>query len=52
MNAFEKSRLPDPVTYFEGQGLKLLGRGGWRTTKCLFHGGSDSMRVPFVPFSR
>lgn len=45
MKAFDKSGLPDPVTYFEGQGLKLVGRGDWRTTKCLFHGGSDSMRV-------
>lgn len=26
-------------------GLKLKGRGKWRTTACSFHGGSDSMRV-------
>ena len=42
---FSKSLLPDPVTYFEVQGLSLEGRGEWRTTKCLFHGGSDSMRI-------
>ena len=23
----------------------LIGRGKWRTTRCDFHGGSDSMRV-------
>lgn len=45
MKAFDQSRLPNPMAYFEDQGLKLLGRGGWRTTKCPFHGGSDSMRV-------
>ncbi|KPU88374.1 hypothetical protein APR50_39440 [Variovorax paradoxus] len=38
-------RLPDPQAYFEAQGLVLLGRGAWRTTRCAFHGGSDSMRV-------
>jgi hypothetical protein len=42
---FRKDLLPDPVAYFEGQGLVLTGRGKWRTTSCLFHGGSDSMRI-------
>lgn len=42
---FERQRLPDPVGYFEGQDLKLCGRGKWRTTSCVFHGGSDSMRI-------
>lgn len=41
----DKSALPDPVSYFEGQGLVLKGRGTWRTTSCTFHGGSDSMRI-------
>lgn len=45
MKSFTKSLLPDPVTYFEGLGLRLVGRGDWRTTKCLFHGGSDSLRI-------
>lgn len=45
MGEFIKDRLPDPVTYFEAEGLKLDGRGKWRTTKCDFHGGSDSMRI-------
>lgn len=43
--SFDKSLLSDPVTYFEGVGLRLVGRGDWRTAKCLFHGGSDSMRI-------
>lgn len=43
---FDRQRLPDPATYFASQGLKLIGRTGkWRTTSCVFHGGSDSMRV-------
>ena len=33
------------MTFYEGEGLKLTGRGKWRTTECKFHGGSDSMRV-------
>jgi hypothetical protein len=42
---FERDRLPDPVSYFEGVGLTLRGPGKWKTTECRFHGGSDSMRV-------
>jgi hypothetical protein len=45
MGEFIKDRLPDPVTFFEAEGLKLDGRGKWRTTECKFHDGSDSMRV-------
>jgi CHC2 zinc finger len=44
MNTF-KENLPDPVTYFENEGLKLAGKSKWRTTNCIFHGGSDSMRI-------
>ena len=40
-----RERLPQPQDYFESQGLQLVGRGDWRTTRCEFHGGSDSMRV-------
>jgi hypothetical protein len=43
--SFERTLLPDPPSYFEAQGLKLQGRGKWRTTSCAFHGGSDSMRI-------
>lgn len=46
--SFDRSALPDPGTYFENQGLKLTGVGRWRTTSCVFHGGSDSMRVNLV----
>ena len=42
---FDRRALPDPTSYYEAEGLKLTGRGKWRTTECKFHGGSDSMRV-------
>ena len=42
---FDRNLLPDPALYFDGEGLSLVGRGKWRTTACIFHGGSDSMRV-------
>ena len=44
---FDRSLLPDPVTFFENQGLNLKGPryANWKTTTCKFHGGSDSMRV-------
>jgi hypothetical protein len=43
--SFDRDRLPEPVGYFEGEGLRLQGRGKWRTTACPFHGGSDSLRI-------
>ena len=44
---FARNLLPDPVSYFENQGLILKGprSAKWKTTACNFHGGSDSMRV-------
>lgn len=42
---FERDRLPDPVCFYGIEGLKLEGGGKWRTTSCVFHGGSDSMRI-------
>lgn len=45
MGEFVRDRLPDPVGYFEEQGLALTGRGKWRTARCEFHDGSDSMRI-------
>ena len=45
MGEFHKDRLPDAASYFDSVGLKLTGRGRWRTTRCEFHDGSDSMRV-------
>ena len=44
--AFDRDRLPEPLGYFEAQGLTFRERKGkWRTTRCDFHGGSDSLRV-------
>lgn len=43
--SFHRDRLPDPPSFYEGEGLKLVGRGKWRTTRCEFHDGSDSMRI-------
>ncbi len=42
---FDRNLLPDAVSYFEAQGLRLTGPGKWKTTACQFHGGSDSMRI-------
>ncbi len=44
---FDRTRLPETATYFESRGLTLTGPAAskWRTTKCNFHGGSDSMRI-------
>jgi hypothetical protein len=45
--SFHRQLLPDVPTYFEARGLKLVGssHARWKTTACVFHGGSDSMRV-------
>lgn len=45
--SLDKSRLPDPQSYYEAQGLRLTGpqRAKWKTTRCEFHDGSDSMRI-------
>ena len=45
MSEFKKDQLPEPVGYFESQGLTLSKHGKWRTTECRFHEGSDSMRI-------
>ena len=43
---FNREALPDPLGYFEAQGLTFRERKGkWRTTRCDFHQGSDSLRV-------
>ena len=43
---FIRNRLPDPVSYFEGEGLALTGRGPWRATLCVFHDErSPSLRI-------
>lgn len=43
--SFDRTRLPDPLTYYESQGLTLSKGSKWITTSCQFHGGSDSMRI-------
>lgn len=44
--SFDKTRLPEPVSYYESQGLVFKERKGkWRTTACNFHGSADSMRI-------
>jgi CHC2 zinc finger len=45
--SYDRTRLPDPVSYYESHGLILKGprSAKWKTTCCEFHGGSDSMRV-------
>lgn len=45
MGEFRREALPDPRSYFESEGLALRGPGKWKTARCDFHGGSDSMRI-------
>ena len=33
----DRAALPNPKTYFVAQGLKLLGRGEWKSACCPFH---------------
>ena len=35
--AFNRDRLPHPQDYYRGEGIKLLGTGGWRKALCPFH---------------
>ena len=37
LGRFLRNKLPDPNTYFTSQGLKLIGRGDWKSTVCPFH---------------
>ncbi len=43
--SFDRNQLPLPEEYYRDSGLTLSGRGKWRTTRCVFHDGSDSMRI-------
>lgn len=45
MGAFVREGLPDAIDYFHREGVQLKGPGIWKTGPCLFHGGSDSLRV-------
>jgi len=43
---FERERLPEPCGYFENAGLRLIGRGLWRSALCPFHADHNpSLRV-------
>lgn len=42
---FDRTRVPEPAAFYESEGLRLIGPGKWKTGACIFHGGSDSMRV-------
>ncbi|MEZ5622738.1 MAG: hypothetical protein R3E78_16105 [Burkholderiaceae bacterium] len=42
---FDRDRLPTWEAYADIEGLHLVGRGRWRTTRCDLHGGSDSLRI-------
>lgn len=44
---FNRALLPEPIVYFDSQGLTLKGprSSKWMSTTCIFHGGTDSMRV-------
>lgn len=42
----DKTRLPSPAQYYEGQGIKLHNGGEWRDAICPFHTDSKpSLRV-------
>lgn len=45
--SFMRDRLPETISYFESEGLRLIGprNAKWLTTECRFHGGSDSLRT-------
>ncbi len=34
---FRRDLLPSPASYYRAQGVKLLGRGEWRSARCPFH---------------
>jgi len=45
----DKSRLPSPPDYFECIGLRLIGKGAWRSALCPFHDDRQpSLRVQFA----
>lgn len=42
---FDRNLLPPPLDYFNAEGFKVQRGRTWRTMRCPFHGGSDSMRI-------
>ena len=46
---FDRSRLPSPPAYFDSIGLKLTGKGAWRSALCPFHDDTRaSLRVQYA----
>ena len=45
MGEFKRDHLPDTVTYFASEDVRLVGPGPWKSGPCHLHGGSDSLRV-------
>lgn len=44
--SFRRDRLPTPEAYYCDRGLRLIGRGNWRSAVCPFHDDSKpSLRV-------
>jgi DNA primase len=43
---FSRDRLPHPKVYFSSIGLRLIGKGAWRSAVCPFHDDAKpSLRV-------
>lgn len=43
---FDRGGLPAPLAYYGGAGLRLIGRGTWRSALCPFHDDHNpSLRV-------
>jgi DNA primase len=37
VGSFRRDLLPVPMAYYRQEGVKLLGRGAWRSALCPFH---------------
>lgn len=42
---FDRSRLPDPLTFYQGEGLQITGRGAWRRANCIFCESRDNFNL-------
>jgi hypothetical protein len=43
--SFDRSRLPDPLDYFDREGVKLTPKGKWRSAACPRCGSRDNLRI-------
>jgi hypothetical protein len=48
MGKFTRENLPDPLSYYLGQGLILNGKGTQRSTGCTFHGSRNTLGINIV----